>query len=168
MIAKFVNLLSYCIIALLLFNCSSSRVQQKGDPNDQLQVKSSINNYKENVSFELQNVSDNEIIIESTTHLQIERFDKHYNYYTELPYLPCKCGTPCLPPSSVTVGAGKSIAIIWNRLMVTCDYSEEKRIPDTISSYQEKGKYRISFVYYPVVDQVKTTRKTLSYEFSLK
>ena len=106
------------------------------------------------------------ILFPYTTLFRFEQFNNEYNRWDKLPYQPCRCGTPCQPPSIQKIAGGESIPISWNRKKILCSYSNES--PETESILQEKGIFRMVFIYYPLVDSKKLGRKELIYEFRLK
>lgn len=153
---------------ILLSGCSvfNNDKDLKEDP--MLRVISSSDTYRKDVSFTLQNQSNAEILIESIVYLKIKQYDKEYRQWTEIPYLPCDCGTPCMPPASRKLKKNGSLTVSWNRTEVTCNFEDGKTVPETIRRYRKKGKYKFFFAFYPVVDGRKTGRQILEYEFRLK
>ena len=164
------NLLSkYCLICVMLFLVASCAGSKK-TPQDQayLQIISEKNIFDNNVSFYISNVSESSILIESTVHFKLEYYNRKYKQWEELPYQPCKCGTPCIPPTVKNLAPGDSLSISWNRMKVECEYQESEPIPETISTYQKKGKYRMSFNYIKLENGIKSGREMLTYELRLK
>ena len=158
----------FILSIILISGCKTSKTTFTNDFSEHQIVVSDVSKkYRDNVSFTLQNDSDNLVIVESTEHLFIEYYNNEYKQWESLPYSPCKCGVPCRPPSSIEIGPKKSKNISWNRNSTECKMGPNTKIPETITTYQEKGTYRMTFFYNEVVDEKRKNGKELVYYFKV-
>ncbi|MEL6560986.1 MAG: hypothetical protein AAFQ94_22525 [Bacteroidota bacterium] len=160
------NIIFISSIILVISSCSKQISKILDSESTPLTIVNPIDKFTENVSFFISNTAAFPLLVESTTYYYIERFNDEYNRWDKIPYQPCKCGTPCIPPASRKIAPGERLFIEWDRAAVTCAFEES--ITETLSIYQKKGIYRMTFVYYPIVDKKKAGRKEFRYEFKLK
>lgn len=160
------NIMFMSLTILVISSCSQRISKIHESEAKPLTIVNPSYKFTENVSFFINNTAAFPLLVESTTYYYIERFDDEYNRWDKIPYQPCQCGTPCIPPASKKIASGERLFIEWDRKSITCAF--EENITDTLSIYQKKGIYRMTFVYYPVVDNKKAGREVFRYEFRLK
>ena len=155
------------LLFLIMLNSScSTRITKIPESEKLLTIVNPTYKFTDNVSFSISNTAAFPLLVESTTYYYIEQFNDEYNQWDKIPYQPCKCGTPCMPPSSKRLDSGEQLSVAWNRESVSCPSKE--KVTETLTKYQKKGIYRMTFVYYPIIDNKKSGRKELKYEFKLK
>ena len=157
----------YLTVIILSIGCKPQQASSKND-SVVLSAKKDRGVYRKSVSFELFNHSENPVLVASTYHLFIERYNSEYNSWERLPYRPCKCSSPCPSPSIVQLDSKSSISIVWERYQVSCNKEVLDDSYKTEEIFHEKGLYRMKFRYTPIVDGKKTNSMILVKEFKLR
>ncbi len=125
---------------LLLFGCKAS---EDFSGSSSVTIKKLKETYKDQVAFQLVNISDEPVQIESTRHFYIEK--KLIDKWNRVPFVPCPCGTPCRPSSIKKLEADNSIEISWNLLSRKCNKAPGKSPVENREEKVSSGNYRMIF-----------------------
>ena len=158
----------YITVLFVTLGCSTTKRPPEADPESLLLVRNDRTTYRKPVTFEIFNKSLETVLVASTYHLFIERYNSEYKKWERLPYRPCRCIGPCPSPSTVNLEAGATISITWDRYQVTCNGEASQNEDPTEEVFQKKGLYRMKFRYTPIVNGRKTNSEELVFEFRLR
>ncbi|MEM6643936.1 MAG: hypothetical protein AAF616_13230 [Bacteroidota bacterium] len=137
---KAILIIHVVLISALLCVCTSPKqISEKGS----VSAKKLKEAYSGEVTFTLINEFEEKVQIESVRHIYIERHEGES--WNSIPYIPCKCGTPCRPAEAVSLNSGASLEVRWEAVERSCERTNGNPVPNTVEEPAIPGEYRMIF-----------------------
>ena len=150
------------IFLISLFSCKSKKIAGTSLL-DHKYLAIEIINSKDDIKFNIKNLSNNNLYIKTTKNLDIEKWDNEK--WIPLRILDYPCDAPGARPSEyLAIASGNIITKKWDKKESWCGKQTIHGIRKTEEKFVDKGRFRIRIIYGSHMNTTQNAYK----EFEIK